>query len=134
VRDLTQLVPGWDELLEEQPAESASREITINWVEQFLPTIEAEIASLEESIKQLEQHQTDLKERYAAQFDLSLGLSPNLEFEKIEVIPAERVQPAGLMTLVGGVCGLLLWIFKELVRITNQIKRDEQAKANLVSE
>jgi hypothetical protein len=93
--------------------------------------IEAEITSLEESIMHLEHEQTDLEERYAAQFDLSLGLSPNLEVEKIEIIPAEKVRPAGLMTLAGGICGLLLWIFKELVRISNQIKRDEQTKADL---
>jgi hypothetical protein len=128
VTDLAQFEPGWIELLKNQPEESASRDVTMNWIGQVLNKIEAETSILEESIEQLEQEQADLEEQYAAQFDLSRGLSPNMEIERIESVPAERVQPHALMTLVGGVCGLLLWVFKELVRITNQVKRNEQAK------
>jgi hypothetical protein len=134
VAGLAKFEPSWMEILKNQPDETASRQMTLTWIDQVLSLIESEIPGLNESIKEFEQKQTVLKEQYAAQFDLSLGLSPNLEFEKIEVAPAERVQPTGLMTLIGGVCGLLLWVFKELVRINNQLKTNEQAKPDLAAE
>ena len=134
VTGVAEFEPGWIAILEDQPGETASRRTTLNWIKQVLLLIESETQSLKESIKQIEQKKTLLQEQYTAQFDLSLGLSPNLEIEKIELIPAERVQPAGLMTLIGGVCGLLLWVIKELVRINNQLKTYEQAKSDLAAE
>ena len=134
VTGLAKFEPGWIEVLENQPDETASRQTTLDWIEQVSSLIESEIPRLNESINDFEQKQTVLKQQYAAQFDLSLGLSPNLEFNKIELVPADKVQPTGLMILIGGVCGLLLWVFKELVRLNNQLKTNEQAKPDLAAE
>jgi hypothetical protein len=119
--------PGWMALLDDQRDRTASRQSTLNWIEQVLSMIDTEIPSLKNSISEFEQKQTILIEQYSNEFDLSLGLSPNLEIEKIESVLPERVQPVGLATLLGGVCGLLLWIFKELVRINNQLRTNGPA-------
>jgi len=134
VAGLANFDPGWLAILADQPDETAPRQTIINWLEQVLSLIETEIPMLKESISEFENKQIVLNEQYREQFDLSLGLSPNLEIEKIELVPTERVQPVGLMTLLGGVSGLLLWIFKELVRINNHLRTDEQAKPDLAAE
>jgi len=134
VTDLAQLEPSWMDVLENQPEAASSRSDFIEWTGEVLSKIEGEIPDLEASVEHLEDEHTDLEQQYTEQFALSLGLSPNLEVERIEIVPAERVQPTGIMTLAGGICGLLLWLFKELVRITNQVKRNEQEKRDLVAE
>jgi hypothetical protein len=128
VAGLAEFEPGWMAILEDQPDETASRRTTLDWAAQVLSLIESEMQRLNESIRELDQKQTMLEEQYAAQFDLSLGLSPNLDIEKIEFVPAQRVQPIGLMTIIGGICGLLLWVLVELVRINRQLKTHEQAQ------
>jgi hypothetical protein len=125
VTDLAQSEPSWMDVLNNQPEAASSRSDFIEWTREVLSKIEGEISDTQASVKYLEDEQTDLQQQYAEQFSLSLGLSPNLEVESIEIVPAERVQPTGIMTLAGGICGLLLWLFKELVRITNQVKRNE---------
>ena len=121
VTDLAQLEPSWMDVLENQPKTTSSRNDFIEWTGEVLSKIEVEIPDLEASVEHLEDGQTDLEQQYAEQFTLSLGLSPNLEVERIETVPAVRVQPTGIMTLAGGMCGLLLWLFIELVRISNQV-------------
>lgn len=133
VAGLVKFEPDWMAIMEDQPDETASRRTTLEWTAQVLSLIESEIQHLNESIKELDQKQTILEEQYASKFDLSLGLSPNLDIEKIEFEPAQRVQPTGLMTIIGGICGLLLWVLLELVRITNQLKTHEQAQPDLAA-
>lgn len=126
VTNIALFEPYWMDVLENQPGDLASRIEYIEWIGLVLSKIEVEIPGLQASIEHLANEQTALEQQYTEQFALSLGLSPNLEFERVEIAPAGKIQPVGLLTLLGGICGLLVWLFKELVRITNEVKVDAQ--------
>jgi hypothetical protein len=108
--------PAWMALLETQPPASALPASYTTWIDQALAQINAEINALDQQIDFLEQQRTDLANRYTAASTESLGLSPNLEIQDVQVLPTKVIHPTGTLIIVGGLIGLLAWIFFQLTR------------------
>ncbi len=91
---------------------------------------QAETTRLNEKIEALEMERERLAEAYSQLIDSSWGLPPNLEIEPLELIPSQVVRPTSLMILIGGLAGMLLYLFLQLVRITAQERNREEPDAD----
>ncbi|MBN1145827.1 MAG: hypothetical protein JXA78_01125, partial [Anaerolineales bacterium] len=115
-----QYTPFWITVLDEQPAPDAPLQVYTEWVIQILPVIDDELASLDQRIDTLEQQHAELSEQYSLASANSSGLSPSIEIEGVETIEPQIVRPTSSFPLIGGVLGLLIWGFIQLVIITTR--------------
>lgn len=106
--------PDWMALLNEQPDPSALPTDYIAWIDHAVAQINTESSLLDILIHELEGQQTELAIQYTAAFKDSLGLSPNLEIQNIQLITPRLIRPVGTLILLGGLIGLLAWIFIQL--------------------
>lgn len=102
----------WKSLAETFPAEGASYQEHAGWIEQALQAIELERQSLVAQNQQLESERAKLNEQYSTAAMSSLGLSQNLEVEKITTdLPQFRViRPTSTFILIGMLVGFIAWI------------------------
>ncbi len=120
VTSISEFNPAWILLLEGQPAPNALLEEYITWLEQIMVYIDHELSTLEDQINNLQLEQARLSEQYTLVSKDSHGLSPNLEIREIKHIPAVQVQSPSLFVVIGGIFGILLWIFIRLAKITRR--------------
>lgn len=116
---------AWQALLERQPAPNAPAKDYIEWAEQALGQYQAELEILPGQISWLEAQYEQLKEQYQTEADKSLGLSPNLEVEGLGELQEQVVRPASTLALVGGLIGLLAWLFIEALRVRSKERISE---------
>ena len=114
------LDPAWEPLLEAFPIDGSPASSYIDWLNQVNIVLDQDIRTLEAQSKSLQVQIDDTGARYKDASDKSFGLSGNLQVEKIRRRPPEQyaIRPTGLLILVGGILGLLLWTILWLVRIT----------------
>ncbi len=117
---LVQDDPGWQSLMQAQPGPAAPRRDYIDWVNLVLAQIDADQVGLAQHIDLLRQRRGEQQTQYSAEAERSLGLSPNLEIQKLGDIEVRVIRPAATLALIGGFAGLLAWIFVQLARITNR--------------
>lgn len=117
---ITQFSPAWLELLADQPDESASPPAYIDWVNQLLVAIEAELPILAEQGQYLEEQRGQFGAQYDQLQEASLGLSSNLVIKSIEKSPPEVIRPTTLMVLIGTITGFLAWLYWLFAYITRQ--------------
>jgi hypothetical protein len=115
---VAQFTPGWMALLDEQPEENASPEAYIDWIDQISATIDNELSLLEPHSKRLNAERSQLESQYSQVSRSSLGLSPNIVIEGLQIIPPKRLKPTGNLVLIGGIIGLSSWILLQLVIIS----------------
>ena len=115
---VAQFSPGWLELLEKQPGESALPEVYIDWIEQILVAIEGEAPLLAQRADFLEQQRLELQEEYDRLVKVSLGLSPNLVVKGLEKTLPEVLRSTIQLVILGAIGGLLLWVIWLLAMIT----------------
>jgi hypothetical protein len=113
--------PGWGALIEAYPASLALPAEYSLWVERATSMVDADLEVLPGRIEYLEEQHDSLSAAYAEVAEKSLGLSAGLELEYSEDISpqVEDVRPSGLLMLVGGILGVLIWFLFVLVRFTN---------------
>ncbi|MFN2158592.1 MAG: hypothetical protein ACK2U3_08450 [Anaerolineales bacterium] len=114
--------PGWLALLDQQPGENDSLSVYAEWVAQILTQIEIESAVIQMDISELAERQTELEAMYEDNFSNSYGLSPNIYVEKVTYLPSREMHPTSLYILVGGLIGLLVWLFYRLILISRKQK------------
>jgi hypothetical protein len=112
--------PAWRVILASQPSVDAYPDAYRTWIAQVMQQIESEIDALPDHIAVLEEQRDALKEKYSAESANSLSLSPNLEIQQIGPVSTQIIRPTTTLILVGGVIGLLAWLFIELIRITRR--------------
>jgi hypothetical protein len=112
--------PAWEPLLEAFPIDGSPASSYIDWLNQVDIVLDQDIRTLEAQSKALQVQIDETGARYKDASNKSFGLSGNLQVEKIRRRPPEQyaIRPTGLLILVGGILGLLLWIILWLVRIT----------------
>ena len=108
--------PAWMALLQAQPEPSALPAAYRAWIDQVLVNIAAENEQLDAQIEQLEEKRENLAAHYRAASQNSLGISPNLEIQEMRSLPLKTIRPKGMLIMLGGVIGLLAWIFIQLGR------------------
>ena len=91
-----------------------------DWIMQVSSATETEIQSLASQLNFLNTQQADIFTRYTQASNDSYGLSSNLVVEEIRERSIEKyaVRPMGLIILVGGAIGLLLWTALWLIKVT----------------
>ncbi|MEW5870935.1 MAG: hypothetical protein AB1894_16800 [Chloroflexota bacterium] len=122
---LAQFTPLWQDILRDQPEPDAPASTYSPWVDRVTGLMQTEIDSLPIQAAELEDQRQQLKQEYFLQADHSLGLSATLTVEGLQALEPERVRPTGLLTILGGVIGLLIWLLSRLVIITAKIQSRE---------
>lgn len=122
---LAQFTPLWQDILQGQPAPDAIASAYLPWIDRVTALMQTEIDSLPLQAIELEAQRQQLQQEYTFQKDRSLGLSATLTVEGLQPMQAERVRPTGLLTILGGIIGLLIWLLSRLVIITAQTHNRE---------
>ena len=106
------LDPAWEPLLDAFPIDGSPASSYIAWLNQTAIVLDQDIRTLEAQSKALQVQIDETSAQYKDASNKSFGLSGNLQVEKIRRRPPEQyaVRPTGLLILVGGILGLLLWI------------------------
>ena len=112
------LEKAWEPLLDVFPIDGSPASSYIDWLIQTTIVLDQDIWTLEAQSKALQVQINETSARYKDASNKSFGLSGNLQVEKIRRRPPEQyaVRPTGLLILVGGILGLLLWIILWLGR------------------
>ncbi|HLE53336.1 MAG TPA: hypothetical protein VI755_14820 [Anaerolineales bacterium] len=118
---LAEFTPAWMALIQVQPENIATPEAYVEWLSQIMDYIDRDILTLEGQIEAFDRQRYRLKEQYDQEASYSLGLSPTLEVVGLELAPPKTVRPIGLLTIIGGILGLSLWLLLQLVRISNRV-------------
>ncbi|MFC2025816.1 hypothetical protein ACFLUC_01325 [Chloroflexota bacterium] len=122
VTGLAQFSPDWTMLLDEQPDSLATIDAYLDWISRTMTHIDAELSTIGTQLEMLESSREKLAEQYTIASEKSYGLSPNLAIKGLDQIPPEPIRPTGLLTLIGGIIGILFWIFMQLIYITNKVR------------
>jgi len=122
VTGLAQFSPDWNMLLNEQPDSHASIDAYLDWISRIMTHIDTELSTIEAQLEMLESSREGLAEQYSVVSEKSYGLSPNLVINGLDQISPEPIRPTGLLTLIGGIIGILFWIFMQLIYITNKVR------------
>ena len=118
---LAEFTPAWMALIQAQPENTANPGAYVEWLSQITDYIDREILTLEGQIETLDRQRSWLEEQYDQEASYSLGLSPTLEVVGLELAPPKTVRPIGLLTIIGGILGLSLWLLLQLIRISNRV-------------
>jgi hypothetical protein len=122
ITQLADFSPAWMALLAGQPGPDALPEAYLSWLDQAGAMVDSELPVLQGQMDDLEQERVSQQVEYTRQSNSSLGVSPNLVIEGISGAPTEVsiLRPNGLLTLVGGILGLLAWLMTRLVQISSR--------------
>ena len=118
---LAEFTPAWMTILQSQPAITAVPGDYVEWLSQIMDYIDNDLLTLEGQIEALDRQRSRLEERYDQEASYSLGLSPTLEVVGLDLVPSKTVRPTGLLTIIGGILGLSLWLLLQLVQISNRV-------------
>lgn len=118
----------WQSTLAAQPAQPATAEELRQWLALVDQVIIQERRSLLERAGQIEAERLRLVDEYARQMNLSLGLSPNLEIQNLESLPLESLRPTGALVGVGGLVGLLAWLYAAFWEVSYQRRLGRQGQ------
>jgi hypothetical protein len=120
---LADFSPVWMNVLQGQPESDAKAQAYLDWIDQTLPVLEDEAATMRQRVIYLNQQQIDLATQYAQESQKSLSFSPNIEIQRKEDIKPLKMRPTSTLILVGGVTGLLIGLLLQLVIITKARSR-----------
>lgn len=111
---------AWEPLLNAFPSVDAPAQEYLAWLDQVMPTTDNEIAIVQGQIDSLEQERASLVEEYGAASKKSMGLSANLEVDKVsEAQPHQTiVRPTSTLMLIGGIFGLMVLAIIWLLQVT----------------
>jgi hypothetical protein len=113
---------GWVSIMEDAPVFSSFSEEYLNWLDQVDAMIESELSTLPAQISKLTREQESLNKEYRKSADESKALSANLNVEILnnEQPQVTELRKTGMMMIIGGLLGVLVWGFGWLVRVTRR--------------
>ena len=110
----------WESLSNTFPAVDAPAQAYLSWLDQVMLSTENEIALVQAQIDSFEQERATLVEEYGAASKKSMGLSANLEVDKVsESRPHQTiVRPTSTLMLIGSIFGLMVLVIIWLLQLT----------------
>jgi hypothetical protein len=119
------LGPSWNSLLSAFPSPTAPYEQYQAWLADVITGLDQEIQTLETQIDALEVEKEKTSTHQFQTSQQSLGLSANLKVDKITDAQPEQsiVRPTGLLVLIGGALGFILWAILRLANISMRVRR-----------
>lgn len=101
----------WEDLAEDFPSPQASFGDFLPWIDRSSMSIESEIQSLQAQKEKLVSQKSELTVLYDQMADLSLGLSPMLEVDKVtsDLPQFSVIRPTSTLILIGSLIGLICW-------------------------
>jgi hypothetical protein len=113
------------EVITSIPSSKAPLEDFIKWLDTEFPLLDEQLLISQRQIATLEGKKDEIASIYAESSRKSLGLSPNLQVDKITTAQPTRtiVRPTGLLVLVGGILGLIAWTILWLTQISQQTRK-----------
>ena len=117
---VAQFSSGWAGILKEQPGVDALPPAYVQWVERLLVAIKSETPALQQRSEYLAEQLELLQEDYDRQMAASLGISPNLVVKGLDKSLPEILRPTALMTAIGVVSGLLIWVIWLFASLTRE--------------
>lgn len=124
------MLPNWRALLEAFPPPGTPYADYQSWLKQVMPSINQEIQTLQAQVDVTEVKKNDTAAQYMAASQKSLGLSAELQVDRITQDPPDLaiVRPTSLLMLVGGFLGLAVWVMFWLGRIALPSPRDRSRR------
>ena len=112
-------------LLDAYPTPEAPLQDYIVWLDNVLPSLDEQLRIVQTQIAVLEDKKNEISQIYADSSRKSLGLSANLQVDKITTTQPELtvVRPIGMLVLIGGILGLILWSIVWLTRISLRARK-----------
>ncbi|MBN2549207.1 MAG: hypothetical protein JXB15_08625 [Anaerolineales bacterium] len=122
------MLPTWRSLLETFPTPASPYADYQAWLNQVMPSINQEIQTLQAQVDVVEIEKNDAAAQYMAASQKSLGLSAELQVDRITQDPPALtiVRPTALLMLVGGFLGLAVWTLLWLGRLALHLPRQNQ--------
>jgi Tfp pilus assembly protein PilV len=102
------------------PSSKAPLHDYITWLDSVFSLLDQQILISQTQIAALEDKKNEVAKIYADSSPKSLGLSANLQVDKITTSQPEHTiaRPTGLLVLIGGILGLISWVILWLTRIS----------------
>ncbi len=104
----------------EIPVDTAAASMYQEWLKQVNYGAELEKQNLGNQLNAVKEQYSQTAVQYQTASNNSFGLSSNLRVEKLHNQPPDLypLRPSGLLILIGGLIGFLLWIALSLIKIT----------------
>ncbi len=111
---------GWKSLLEDIPPPGASPQEYGSWIDRLIPAIEEEAEIASTQLDHLELERSNVFTQWENALQEGHGLSATLFIEQpSDLSPhVKQVRSTGLVALVGGLLGLLIWGLEVLFRVS----------------
>jgi hypothetical protein len=118
IAQITPSNPAGLKLLKTTPAMDAPGRDYIDWVEQALVLIDEQYAIVQAQIPILDSQHNEYFQQWQAAYQISDGLSAYIHIESIPDLnsAAHAERSSSLAALVGGILGILSWVFYWLMR------------------
>jgi hypothetical protein len=118
-----------ENLLEDFPPPQAHASEYITYLQRAISILDQEILTLQGQSEALEKKKNALVDQFAATTAHSLGLSGNLVVDQVTNAPAEitSVRPSGVLILVGGALGIILWALIWTAKIVKKHQISQEA-------
>lgn len=111
--------PAWEPVQDAFPAETASAGEYAEWAARLQTLLEESVEQRQVRMAALEQERQILEAQYQESAQKSAGLSSTMLVESLSegASEIETLRPAGMLILIGGSLGLLVWILLWLGRL-----------------
>jgi hypothetical protein len=116
---------AWKSLLDAFPSSERPLSSYLSWLDQANLILDQEGQALTSQAEALGSEKNRIAAQYAEASKKSLGLSTNLEVDKISDDPPQQtvVRPTSLLILIGGSLGLIVWAAVWLAWITLRARK-----------
>lgn len=108
------------------PEPSAPASEYLAWLDRSHSAIEQSLGNTDAQITALDAQINEITARYATATQKSMGLSSNLVVDKTpeDLLLLTVVRPTGLLVFLGGLFGLIIWIFTRATETITKFKGD----------
>jgi len=114
----------WDRVLEDAPEAGSDPDQYLDWLEKINTLINDELAILPGKVSSMDETLSLVKQEYMVETEKSAGLASTLVIDEIssEAPQIEPVRQDGMMSILGGILGILSWTLWVIFRISRKVE------------